>query len=131
MDRAKYNAIRADLVALKWVFADLEKKHGVKVDLGHATIYPSNVVFKLEVCDVATDGTVMTPEADAFKVNAHLFGLKSEDLGRSFRVGLKTYVVKGLRPRAYAKPIICEQGGKEYIFPAETVKAMLAVQKAS
>jgi hypothetical protein len=134
MDRAKCQKIRA---VLDQTFALLEsemKALGVKVSVGRASYSATSVgsaSFKVEFAEISSDGNVATRESQDFKVNAFIFGLKPEDLYRSFQMGGKSFKVVGLRTRATAKPILCESNGKQYIFPAETVKAMLALQKAA
>lgn len=129
MDRNKCQLIRKELDALKWVFADIEKKFGVKVGFGSASYTDSNVSFKLEINEVASDGTVMNREADAFKQLAPFYGLEASDFGRTFQMHGKTFKVVGLKSRAQKMPILCEADGKRYKFDARTVKAMLGLDK--
>jgi hypothetical protein len=129
MNPSKCNLIRKDLEALKWVFADIEKKFGVKVALGSASYTDSNVIFKLELNEVASDGTVLTREADAFKQLAPYYGLQASDFGRTFQMHGKTFKIVGLKSRAHKQPILAETDGKRYKFAAETVKGLLGLEK--
>ena len=66
-------------------------------------------------------------EAVLFQELAALgYGLKPEDLGRSFAANGKRFVVKGLLP-GRAKPIICDDlAGKRFVFTARSVQQALA-----
>jgi hypothetical protein len=115
-------------------FADLESQMlalGVKVSVGKASYTPDSVgsaSFKVEFAEIAADGNVATAESQAFKANAFIFGLKSEDLFRKFRNGGREFKIIGLKSRARTMPILCECEGKRFKFAAETVKALLATQ---
>ena len=87
--------------------------------------YTSNrVSFKLEFCEVASDGTVCTKEADAFKLYAKLYGLKSEDLHKTFKYLGDTFEITGLKPRASKYPIVAKnvKTGLSYKFSEKSVQ---------
>lgn len=124
----KCEAIRNELKALLWAFADIEKKHGVKVRLGNGIRDQSSLTIKVEFAEVAADGNALTREATDFKMLAGAYGLKPEDLFKTFTVGGKTYKIVGCRSRASKKPILCETGGKVFIFSEDAVRRFLATE---
>lgn len=134
MDKAKCQKIRA---VLDQTFALLESEMlalGVKVTVGRASYSPDavgNASFKVEFAEISADGNVATAESQAFKVNAFMFGLKSDDLYKTFRNGGRSFKIIGLKSRARTMPILCECDGKRFKFAAETVKALLAAQSAA
>lgn len=83
-------------------------------------------VFRTKTTDA--DGNRVTPEANAFKAQAWLHGLKPEDLGKVFKSGDKTFKITGLVPRRRKYPIqaTCVENGKGYKFGANQVVAALA-----
>lgn len=105
---------------------EIEKNYGVSLELGSGSYGSSNATIKLEISDVAEDGTVSTKEAEAFKDYAFQHGLKEEDLGRSFECSGKTFTITGYKPRATKRPITCvDEKGAGYVFAISTVKRLL------
>jgi hypothetical protein len=102
----------------------IEKDLGVRFRIGNAKYDSSTATFKLEVMDVV-NGTVVTPEAEAFKRNAQFLGMEPCDLGKSFESNGRTFKVIGLRSGRSTKPVICTCGGKEYVFKTDTVRIAL------
>lgn len=128
LDKAKVRQLRDQLEDhLKVIEADL----GFKVHVGNASYTNNSVTFKVEMASVADDGTVLNRDADAFRVNAGLFGLKPEDLGKVIRSHGKTFKITGIATRSRRCPILVEEvgTGKGYKLPAEAVKAALGVNK--
>lgn len=104
---------------------------GLSATVGGASFTGSSVVFKVEVAVVSKDGAVLNREAQDFKRFAPLFGLAPGDLGRTFKLGGRTYTVSGCKSRGYKNPIIADRDdGKRFKFPSETVRALLSTQPA-
>lgn len=85
------------------------------------------VPFLMKATSVDKYGNVLSQEVVDFQDRAILYGLKKEDLGRTFEKRGKQFKIVGLRPRNHKYPIICEatKTGKKYKFPAETVVKFL------
>lgn len=126
IDKALFNALRPILAQAA---RDLGDTLGINVALGSASYARDEASgsIKLELSAVAADGTVLTKEASHFRQEAHFHGFKPDDLGREFTSNGKRFRVSGLRTKARTKPILAVEvaTGKEYIWPADTVKLYL------
>jgi len=113
--------------AIEKAVEEVGRKHGVHIKRGNARFDSSSCTYKTEASLIGADGEVRSPEAEAFKKYAHMYGLKVEDFGRSFTTfGGKVYTICGLNMRAPKRPIhATNRNGKTFIFPSEEVKAML------
>ena len=99
--------------------SQLEKLTGLTAVLGdRVTFDPGrNVTFKLTL---AVKGE--TPEVRDFELACHRYGLKSDDLGKTFISRGKTYKITGLTTRRPKFPINVEcSDGKAFKFPAADV----------
>jgi len=104
--------------ALAALAADL----GIQITRKGGTFTAGNFTLKIECAVKSADGTVETREAVDFKRLAHLYGLKPEHLGMTFRRMGKTYTVIGIKTRARKYPILCRTSdGKTYKMPEQTV----------
>jgi hypothetical protein len=54
--------------------------------------------------------------------------LTPEDFGRSFKSGGRTFVVSGANPRATKRPVLADEGGRTYAFPAAAVASALRAE---
>ena len=104
----------------------LAEKHGVDVSIGSGNFTQNDFSFKVKAAVKSKDGTVLSREAEAFKVNAPLLGLQESDLGRTFTAQGKTFKITGYNTRAKKMPILAEdENGRGYKFDRETVKRFL------
>jgi len=105
----------------------LSDKFGVDLTIDHKATYGETMQLKIVAASKRTDGKPPETEMErAFKANAALFGLKAEDLGRSFTQRGMTFIIAGMNPRAYKTPILAKNlNGKMYRFPVETVKTLM------
>ena len=121
--------LRADI---NEALAAVGEKHNVRISAKGATYDPdgANGSFKLEVLSIGASGDVHDKAATSFVERCRLYGLKPEDLGRTFKNGGLTFTVSGLKPLARSMPILATDSasGKTYKFTAESVKALLAAQ---
>lgn len=94
---------------IETALAELGAKHNLAISVGSASYLPGkNVTFKLECAAIDTNGEVATTEAEAFKSYAAIFGLKPDDLGKSFVSAGKKLKIIGCAPRSRKFPILCE-----------------------
>ena len=99
------------------------EKFKVRIRAGHASYTHSNATFKVEAADFAADGTVVSKEAETFKIMATMYGLEASDLGKEITIGREKYVLTGLAPRSPRFPILATKAsdGKTYKLPIDTV----------
>jgi len=122
MDRTTVKSIRTEIeMVLKKHF---NEDYGVNI--GNATFSRDNVVFKVGIADIV-NGMAVDRSATDFKQSCFLYGLKPEDLGRTFKSNSgETYTIVGAKPRSSKYPIICASpNGKKYKFSALQVKNAL------
>lgn len=124
MNKEKVLSLRQQLEAALQPFA---KENNLAIKFGTARFGSTAVTFKVDVAEISASGDVMSKEVDAFKKNAMLYGLKPEDLGRTFSSNGRTYRIKGLMTRSHRYPILCEDLNKKTMikFPSETVARAL------
>jgi len=125
-DRGTCREIQAEIVELlKQRYPNLHvEAHG-----GKFASNGSNFTFPLELAVVGSDGQAETQEVREFKTNARLYGLKPEDLGKTFHSpgSGKRFKITGLKPRNRRYPIMAEELGTKrgYKFAAIVVKQAL------
>jgi len=110
-------------------FETLKKVFGVDVKGAGGNFTDGDLVWKVKFTVQGAVDNGETREAIAFKRNATYFGLKSADLGRTFRSGGNEFKIVGLNTRAKRFPILAVStaDGRGFKFPADQVRAFLAV----
>lgn len=123
MDRQICKAIAA---AAEMALADVAKGFGLHVKRGTANFDSTSAKIQMVFSEISEDGTVMTREAEAFKDNADMYGLRPEDLGEKFDHKGHTFTITGLNARARKMPIqVTREDGRTFKFAALTVKRIL------
>lgn len=84
-------------------------KTGIQLKVGNCTFDAMTADFKVKAIAMGEDGKPHDPEAEAFLHNAHLWGLKPEDLGREFDFRGETHRVAGLKTRSRKYPFLVER----------------------
>lgn len=94
---------------LKTALAGVAAKHNVQLD---------DELFDFVTSTVVRQITSKTEAVDDFKLHCHLYGLKPEHLGATFRSGSATYKITGLVPSRPKYPIsaINVRTGRGYKF---------------
>ena len=93
----------------------LNTENDFEAKLGNANYSANSISFKMSVSTVASDGTVMTPEADAFKLNARSFGFEPTDLHADVTMSNgKRGTIVGLKTRNRKYPVIVETAQGNY-----------------
>ncbi len=111
---------------LNKVLPEIGKKLNVSLSLGRTTFNSNTAKIKIEAASITTDGEVLSKEIVAFKQYAHHYGLKPEDLGKTFTSYQGTYTICGLAERSHKFPILAKNSkGKVFKFPAVTVSGYL------
>ena len=97
-----------------------------KIEVGNATFTDSEVTFKVNFATIGKNGEVKDKSAEDFKRAAFAYGLKPEDLGKSFVTAGVQYTITGLKRSSRRYPILAKRSdGKQYKFPADMVKLHL------
>lgn len=121
-DRATCRVVSEKIeAALQPLAAEL----GIAISSKGGTYMGGHYTLKVECATKGENGEVNTREADDWKVMAPLYGLKAEDLGRTFKAGGKEYKIAGWRSKARSKPIVATRGDKGFIFAVDDVKMFL------
>lgn len=117
---------RIVLDRIKAALAPLAAELGVEISTGGGKYEGDYFAPKLRLSIVGADGAVGSPEANAFRQLASLYGLKPDDLGKSFKSHGRKFTIAGLKTRAHARPVVAKgDDGKLYGFPVEAVKIAL------
>lgn len=119
MDRTKCRQIENEAVEALQVL--LGEKYGVKVSFKGGQIGGGFCVLKVEFAEVKTDGSVETKEASNYKLNASLYGLPADGMGKTFHFRSRTYKVVGLKPGCKYNILAERQpDGKRFCFQDRT-----------
>ena len=101
---------------------EVASRFGVVCRFAGGTFDPTQYTAKLEM---RIEGTDLRIVAD-FKELATIYGLDPSDLGKQFLDRGRPFTIIGLKPSSRRYPIVAEaESGKQYKFPAGTVKAGL------
>ena len=118
---------------LETVLGALEDTHGLKATVGNAKYTSGSVTFQVTLAVVTEDGTVRSPEAEAYKAFASMYGLPEDGLGKTYAdyTG-RRFRVTGLNTRRGKYPVLVEDlQGKRFKQTAEAVKAFLDREAAN
>jgi len=108
------------------LLAPLENDGQLKISPKGGTMGSTFVTLKIEVAEVAKDGTTASREAADFKAWAKFYGLHADDLGKEFVDRGERYEIVGLKPKSHKFPILGRnRNGTIYKFPAEAFKQAL------
>ena len=101
-------------------FEALEKKYGIKFNVGRMTYSHDNFSAKVTCSLVSNDGTVLTAEAKNLMDYGKMSGLNDDvKLNKKFYYSGQHFKVVGLATRSQKFPVICEDvnTGKSYKLP--------------
>src|SRR5437879_1604588 len=100
LSREQVKTLRDDL---QEVLNAASEKLGYKLTLGNCS-FGATANFKLEAAPFASNGEVVSREAEDFKRYAELYQLKAEYLGKTFRHNGRPFTITGLKPRSRRFP---------------------------
>ena len=120
MDKIVLKDIRGDLTK---VLGTLSEKYNVVFDIGTFRYNENTFKVTLEATKVDPEHTQEKKMVVDFKSLCHKFGLKKEDLGKTFFSIGEAYRIVGLKPKNRKYPIIAEKvdSGKSFKFSQYTV----------
>jgi len=118
-------SIRFLQVAVSDALKKVGEAFGVEFKLGGGRFSPTHYGGKLDVTIAGAE----PQEAQDFRRYADMFGLKPDDLGRTFLSRGRQFTIVGLLARSKRYPVLGQNGrGTRYKFPVETVKAGLSTR---
>lgn len=130
MDKQTLRSFNTDaIIALDKIAAE----HGMSIKAGNSRFGSANATLKFELSDITSDGEVLTPEAQAFKVNAARYGLHPDDLYGTFNFQGKQYRLTGLKTRRPKFPICAEnvKTGRGHKFPDSIMRTVSVIQRGT
>ncbi len=105
------------------------EEHGIVFDSGGARFNGNNCTFKIKASVLNASGEVQSEEVENFKAYGTLYGLKEDDLGKTFRQGPDEFRITGAaRFRRNLKYQIFAENtrtGRLFKFQAELVLQLL------
>ena len=105
------------------------KEFGIDIKTGGSKYTDDNATTKIELRVLDKDGNAFDEDAANFKVFAKDFGLKPEDLGKTFITNFKEYTITGLKPQNKKYPIlVVNKKGKCYKFPIKLIQKIFSEQ---
>lgn len=105
-------------------FAELEKKFGIKLQVGSMRYSSNEVNVKVKANIISNDGTVVTPEAEAWDLYAQIGGFDHLKVGdKIYLSGGVLMTIKGYNARASKLPIQIENAqGQSFKCSEFTIK---------
>ena len=116
--RAQVKLVADEAVAALQVVA---MKYGLAVKYNGGNFTSTSAVIKIEFAVKASNGQAATREIEAFKRFTHRYGLKPEDLGKTFSLNGRHYAISGINSNAVKMPILATdlRTGKVFTLWAE------------
>jgi hypothetical protein len=127
MDRTALRSFNADAIK---ALEKIATEHGMSIRPGTHRFSTENATLKFDLSDIASDGEVLTPEAQAFKTNAARYGLSPDDLYGTFSFGDKQFKITGLKTRRPKFPISAENvsTGRMHKFTEDSLRNVTVTQ---
>jgi hypothetical protein len=128
MDRKALRSFNADAIkALEGIAAE----HGLSIRPGRHSFNDANANLKFTLSDITSSGEVLTPEAEAFKLQAARFGLSPDDLYGTFTFQGEQFRITGLKTRRPKFPISAEKvsTGRAHKFTESSLRNATITQK--
>lgn len=100
----------------------VEQEHGVSIGRGGASYTDSNFTMRLDVSELADDGTAITKEATDYDALHKMYDLPER--GLEFRSNGRDFKITGMKPRSSKYPVLAEDlaTGGVYKFTVETIQ---------
>jgi len=112
--------------AIRSALEGVAERYGVGVKVSGGRYSPTTFSPKVEFAVIGADGLAEGSEVKAFRLYAGSYGLKPEDLGRTFSYSGRSFTICGLNPRAPSKPIMARDAmGRGYKFNNRDVARLL------
>lgn len=110
---------------------EIADRHGLAVQVGGGKYESGYYEPKVRLAVRDAQGTAATPEAAAFRQLAQFYGLKQDDLGRTFESNGRTYRLVGLKARSDKYPFLAADvvTGKAFKFTSDVVRRGLGIEE--
>lgn len=127
-DKNNLGALR---LAISAALEKVGEEYGIAIRVGNATYSDASSTFKLEM-SVIRNGEVVTKEMETLKMYMPLLGLNESRLTQQFKLGPKTFVLHGYKPRKN-KPMLIRHVSTDKIYCAtdDAVLSALGVSKTN
>lgn len=128
IDHATMKIIRS---ALDAKLAELSKELGIEITSGNARYGNTTGSFKIDLATTGEDGTVMTPEREAFLQLHHVYGLPKEALDAEITLSGHKLRIAGIKTKAPKNNIVLDctdNSGRQMVAPDTTVLAVYKMQ---
>lgn len=110
--------------------SDVAANHGITIQLAGGSYDVTTATIKLKLTVLKTQDGTSAMEGE-FRQYAHLFGLRPEHYGMTFRYGpqQQRFQIVGLKVGASKRPIVAKDlnSGKNFVFEVETVAKGIGV----
>ena len=104
-------------------FAELEKKFGIKLQVGSMSYSSNEVSVKVKANIISDDGTVVSKEAKAWDLYAQMGGFDHLKVGDKIYLSGEVLTIKGYNARASKLPIQIENAqGQSFKCSEFTIK---------
>jgi hypothetical protein len=101
--------------------AKIEKKFGIKIEVGNMSYRSSEVSIKVKANTISATGIANSKEAEQFSSYASRGGFSHFKVGDKVEIKGHILTIKGYNTRAPKAPIQLEANGKSYKCPATTL----------
>jgi hypothetical protein len=102
--------------------AKIEKKFGIKIDVGNMSYRSDEVSIKVKANTISATGMVNTKEVDAFIRHSTRLGFSHFKVGDRVEIEGHILTIKGFNTRASKSPIQLEANGRPYKCTVATLK---------
>lgn len=123
LSKEEYSKLREAMVS---ALSKVAEDFGVTFKTGNVTHAEGFADMKVTISVASESGVTESRETLAFRQLAHLYDLKADDLGKTFKMGVNYMTIVGLNSRSERQPIcLMDQDGKRYRAAADSVKRSL------
>ncbi|MFW6008158.1 MAG: hypothetical protein ACOCP8_02730 [archaeon] len=123
IEKLDRNTIREIKTIIENSLEDELKKKGISLEIGDCCFDDNNATYKVKI-SVLENGVAKTKERQDFKKMAPLYGLKENDLDKTFTFKGKQYTIIGFLRKAKKYQILVKrEDDKKFKFPISIVKS--------
>jgi hypothetical protein len=124
IDRNTARQISADI---NTAVQSVATKYGISLKDKGCRFSSTNATFKIEAALIGAGGVVVSSERNDYTRYCFMYNLNPSWLDKSFNHGSDVFTIIGLATRKRKNPVLTKsaKNGKTYIFPANTVKALM------
>lgn len=122
-NKTNVDLLRADL---NRCMDALEKKHGVKFNIGAMRYSSTSVTFKTEGLALGNDDSISCAEEANYNAHSRRLGLPEGSFGKTFRAQGESFTICALKTKNHRYPVIAKNiRGQMYKFSADQIRMYL------